>query len=105
MPKPAKLTYRFDWDPVKARRNLADHKVSFQLASTLFRDPLAITIFDESHSEVEERWATLGQAENGQSLVVVHTFLQTGPNDAAIRIISARHATAREVRDYQKMPR
>jgi uncharacterized DUF497 family protein len=57
----AKLTYHFDLDPVKARRNLADHKVSFRLATTVFRDALALTVFDEEHSENEERWATFGQ--------------------------------------------
>ena len=96
--------YHFDWDPVKARGNLADHKVSFQLATTVFRDPLAITVYDEEHSEDEERWATLGQAENGQYLVVIHTFQQTNPNDANIRLISAREATRREIRDYEETP-
>jgi uncharacterized DUF497 family protein len=105
MPEIARLTYHFDWDPVKARRNLADHKVSFQLASTLFRDSFAITIFDEGHAEDEDRWVTLGQAGNGQTLVVIHTFQQTAPSDAAIRIISARAATTREVRGYQETPR
>lgn len=97
--------YHFDWDPIKARSNLADHKVSFQLATTVFRDPLAITVYDEEHSEDEERWATLGQAGNGQYLVVIHTFHQTNPNDANIRLISAREATRREIRDYQEAPR
>ena len=97
--------YHFDWDPIKARSNLADHKVSFQLATTVFRDPLAITVYDEEHSEDEERWATLGQAGNGQCLVVIHTFQQTNPNDANIRLISAREATRREIRDYEEAPR
>lgn len=97
--------YHFDWDPIKARSNLADHKVSFQLATTVFRDPLAITVYDEGHSEDEERWATLGQAGNGQYLVVIHTFRQTNPNDANIRLISAREATRREIRDYEEAPR
>lgn len=97
--------YHFDWDPIKARSNLADHKVSFQLATTVFRDPLAITVYDEEHSEDEERWATLGQAGNGQYLVVIHTFQQTNPNDANIRLISAREATRREIRDYEEAPR
>jgi uncharacterized DUF497 family protein len=39
--------------------------VSFRLASTVLRDPLALSVYDEEHSENEERWATLGQAENG----------------------------------------
>ena len=97
--------YHFDWDPIKARSNLADHKVSFQLATTVFRDPLAITVYDEEHSEDEERWATLGQAGNGQYLVVIHTFRRTNPNDANIRLISAREATRREIRDYEEAPR
>jgi len=99
------MMYHFDWDPVKARSNLADHKVSFQLATTLFRDPLAITVYDEEHSEGEERWATLGQAENGQYLVVIHTFQQMNANDANIRLISARDATRREIQDYEEAPR
>lgn len=40
------------------------------------------------HSETEERWATIGQADNGQTLVVIHTFGHTSPTDAAIRVIS-----------------
>ena len=105
MPETPKLTYHFDWDPIKARRNLADHKVSFQLAGTLFGDSLAITVFDEGHSEGEERWITLGKAENGQYLVVVHTYQQSNPAHAAIRIISARQATKREIQDYEEAPR
>lgn len=105
MAQDAKLTYHFDWDPVKARGNLADHKVSFQLATTVFRDPLALTVYDEAHSENEERWATLGQAENGQHLVVIHTYEEAGPAEARIRIISAREATKREIQDYQDTPR
>lgn len=105
MAEDTKLTYHFDWDPAKAQSNLADHKVSFWLAGSVFRDPLATTIFDEEHSEEEERWVTLGQAENGQYLVVIHTFNQTSPAEAIIRIISARSATRMEIQDYQEKPR
>jgi uncharacterized DUF497 family protein len=66
---------------------------------------LAITIYDEGHSENEDRWITLGRAENGQYLVVVHTFDATSAVDATIRIISARAATRREIRDYEQLPR
>jgi len=105
MAEETKLTYHFDWDPVKAQSNLAEHRVSFGLASSVFRDPLAVTIFDEEHSGEEERWVTLGQAENGQYLVVIHTFNQTSSAEAIIRIISARQATRREIEDYQEKPR
>lgn len=41
--------------------------------------PLAkpLTVYDEAHSESEERWATIGEAENGQYLVVIHPFGHT----------------------------
>ena len=71
----------------------------------MFRDALAVTIFDEDHSEREERWVTLGQAENGQPLVVIHTFQQTIPTKIDVRLISAREATRREIQDYQETPR
>ena len=60
--------------------------------------PLGLTVIDEEHSESEERWATLGHAENGQYLVVIHTFEQTSPPDATIRIISARPAEHAEIK-------
>ncbi len=105
MAEDAKFKYHFDWDPVKAKSNLASHKVSFQLAATVFRDPLALSLYDEEHSGEEERWATLGQAENGQHLVVIHTYEETGASEARIRIISAREATRRERKDYEEAPR
>lgn len=70
---PDRTFYDFDWDPSKARGNLRKHGVSFRLATTVFHDPLALTIFDDEHSAREERWVTIGKAENGQYLVVVHT--------------------------------
>ena len=41
---------QFEWDPAKAARNLAKHRVSFDEASTVFGDPLAGTILDPRHS-------------------------------------------------------
>jgi len=97
--------FDFDWDPNKARTNLRKHGVSFRLATTVFRDPLALTILDDEHSEKEERWVTLGAAENGQYLVVIHTSQWLTSDQIKLRIISARIADRREVRDYQNAPR
>ena len=44
---------------------------------------------------------TLGLAESEQH-VVVHTFEQTDPSTALVRIISARRATRREIADYER---
>lgn len=90
-----------EWDPAKAASNLRKHGVSFADAAEVLRDPLALTIFDDDHSEQEERWVTLGQVKGQQLLVVVHTWRDEGDNSIHVRIISARHATAREAQQYQ----
>lgn len=54
------MKYFLEWDPKKAKENIQNHKVSFQRASTIFRDPNMITIFDNEHSETEDRWVTMG---------------------------------------------
>jgi uncharacterized DUF497 family protein len=99
------VIYDFDWDPDKARSNQRKHGVSFRLATSVFRDPMALTIYDEEHSGSEDRWITLGEAENGQLLVVVHTWNWSEPAHVRVRIISARRADPRESRDYQHTPR
>ena len=95
------FTYHFDWDPAKAAENLAKHGVSFRLSTTIFRDALALTVYDDEHSETEERWATIGHAENGQTLVVIHTHEVLAANEARIRVISARTADRNEIADYE----
>ncbi|MBU1187746.1 MAG: BrnT family toxin [Gammaproteobacteria bacterium] len=96
--------YHFEWDPAKAATNRRKHGVGFELAATVFRDSLALSRFNEDHSETEERWVTLGQADNGNLLVVVHTFQELNEHNAVVRIISARAATKHEQRDYESKP-
>jgi uncharacterized DUF497 family protein len=86
---------RFEWDPEKARRNLAKHGVSFEDAATAFGDPLSITRFDPDHSDDEDRFLLLGATHIGQLVVVAHT-----DRGDRVRIISARMATRRERRTY-----
>jgi hypothetical protein len=57
------FAYVFEWDPAKAAENLAKHRVAFETAATVFRDALALTVYDSEHSEAEERWATMGTAD------------------------------------------
>jgi hypothetical protein len=91
----------FDWDPSKAA-NIARHGVAFELAMTVFLDPLAMSRFDDDNSDDEPRWVTLGETRNAQLLVVVHTYAEMAPNRVAIRIISARRPTGREMRQYRE---
>ncbi len=68
------LRYNLEWDATKAEQNMRKHKVSFQRAARIFRDPHAISIFDEEHSDEEDRWITMGLDNKGTVLVIVHTF-------------------------------
>jgi uncharacterized DUF497 family protein len=87
----------FEWDSKKARRNLATHGISFDEASTAFRDPLSVTINDPLHSEDEERLVLIGQSHRDRLLVIVH--IERGDR---IRIISARLATKKERLRYEE---
>ena len=93
------------WDSTKAQTNLAKHGVGFAQAATVLIDPLALTMFDEAHSESEERWFALGRSEEGKLLAVAHTYCPTGPANVHVRIISAREATRREREQYENEPR
>jgi uncharacterized DUF497 family protein len=81
--------------------NRGKHGVTFEQAATVFHDPLALSLYDDEHSEGEERWLTLGLDENGALLVVSHTFQELGDDEALVRVISAREATTHERAQYE----
>jgi uncharacterized DUF497 family protein len=83
----------------KAIENIANHDVSFDEAITVFDDPLALTAPDDTHSEEEFRWATIGHT-TGHRLVVVF-YTERGDT---IRLISARSPTRQERRAYEEEP-
>ncbi len=87
----------FEWDEGKSRKNLRKHGVSFDEASTIFGDPLSVTIDDSQHSISEPRWVTLGHSARHRLLAVVHT-----DRGGRIRIISARVATRYERESYEE---
>jgi uncharacterized protein len=97
--------HQFEWDPAKALRNAREHGVSFERAASVFLDPRAMSIFDDEHSEAEERWITLGLDRAGVLLVVCHTFHEESDvgleASAKVRLISARRADRREAAQYQ----
>lgn len=94
------MNYNFQWDPLKARSNTVKHKVRFEDAASVFADPSTITIYDEDHSEFEDRWITIGLDLFTRTIVVVHTFIVISNDSAIIRIISARRATPKEKEQY-----
>jgi len=90
------MNYNFEWDINKAHTNLSKHKISFESATSVFKDAHAISIADEEHSANEERWLTIGLDEVTRTLVVIHTYISIDKNNCNIRLISARKATKKE---------
>ena len=95
------MQYNFEWDPNKAKANTTKHNINFEQATEVFRDMQQLTIFDEEHSNTEDRWVTLGKTKNEILLVVAHTFTEY-ENVATIRIISARKVTRHEQHPYEE---
>ena len=93
--------YQFEWDDVKAAANERKHGVSFELASTVFRDPRLLTLADLAHSEIEERWFSIGRASNGEMLSVAYLWSEHNTRTVEVRLISARQSTRAEIREYE----
>lgn len=90
---------KFIWDPDKEKINIQKHKISFTESCYVFADQYSLNLFDEQHSEDEDRWITLGQTPNGKILIVVHAFKKIDEIEV-IRIISSRKATKKETKKY-----
>lgn len=91
------MSFTFEWDSEKASANEAKHGVSFPEATTVFGDPLSVTIPDPYHSIGEERFLTIGVSHQQRLLVVAHA-----DRDDAIRFINARAATRSERKTYEE---
>src|SRR5438034_9217971 len=64
---------RFEWDPDKDADNRRKHGVSFREArGVLARDADCLEIYDEAHSDEEDRFIAIGKCKRGV-LVVVYT--------------------------------
>ena len=87
----------FEWDLSKAKENIKIHGVSFDEASTAFKDTLSLTIYDPLHSDKEDRFILIGNSYKNRLLVIVHT-----EREDKIRIISARKATKKERKQYEE---
>ncbi len=86
---------RFTWDPAKARANVRKHSVTFEEATTVFTDPLALLIEDRGHAD-----RSLVVGESVARRIVVAVFVEIAGDE--IRIISARRATKHERRAYEE---
>lgn len=94
--------FQFEWDVIKASTNVRKHGVSFEMAATVFNDPRMRTIPDIEHSNVEERWFSVGLARNRTLLSIAYVWLELAPVTTKIRLISARKAAQAEARYYEE---
>ncbi len=85
----------FQWDKKKAALNLDKHAVDFADVVGAFEDPNALTI-DDPHPK-EQRFLTVGLDSLARLLVVSYTWREN-----SIRIISARKATKKEQKQYER---
>ena len=87
---------KLEWDAGKDRANQQKHGIGFREASQLFTSDINyLEIFDDQHSEGEDRFIAIGPIERGLVLAV-----WTERDDDSIRIISARWATSHEQNLY-----
>ncbi len=87
----------FEWDSGKAKKNIKIHGISFDEASTSFKDTLSLTIYGPLHSDEEDRFVLIGNSYKNRLLAVVHT-----EREDKVRIISVRKATKNERKQYEE---
>ena len=88
---------KVEWVEAKNFANQRKHGVSFEEAKQLFaEDGDYLEIFDEGHSESEDRFLAIGPLTRGIVLVV-----WTERDEETIRIISARWGSEREQALFQ----
>ena len=84
----------FEWDDAKSDRCLVERGFAFVFAAYAFRDPNRIVERDRRLDYGEDRYRLIG-AIGDRVFVLIYTL-----RGSAIRIISARQANKKEVRQY-----
>ena len=84
------------WNPQKAEANFRKHKIRFSDAESVLFDPMTLTIEDQIIDQ-EQRFLSVGSDVFGRILVIVYAY-----HGETIRLISARKATPKERKYYEK---
>lgn len=84
---------KVEWDKSKNDLNVKKHGLKFETAALVFEDANRIEFYDPTHSLDENRYITIGLVNN--LITVIYT-----ERIQALRIISARVATAAERKLY-----
>ena len=86
---------QFEWDEVKSEACFAQRGFDFAYAASAFSDPNRLVWQDTRYSYGEDRYQLTGRIE-GRVFVLVYTSRLN-----VKRIISARKANLREVKQYE----
>ena len=97
------MQYNFEWDQEKAISNIKKHNISFEESASIFQDSNMINLYDDEHSENEDRWISIGISNLGKIIVVSHTYIELSNVNYDIRIISARKANKQEINQYRSI--
>ncbi|PIV07667.1 hypothetical protein COS53_01230 [Candidatus Shapirobacteria bacterium CG03_land_8_20_14_0_80_35_14] len=89
--------YEFDWDQGNVIKNLLKHQIECRQIEEAFIDDNSLVGDDLKHSSVESRFLLIGKDHEGNVLYIVFTQRQN-----KVRIISARIASKKERRFYEK---
>ncbi len=84
------------WNPQKAEANFRKHKIRFSDVESVLFDSMTLTIEDQIIDQ-ERRFLSVGSDALGRILVIVYTY-----HGNTIRLISARRATPKERKYYEK---
>lgn len=95
LPEPMRLNKN------KAKRNLADHQISFEEAAPVFSDEWAIQEYDESYSDATEKRFTIVGLAGMKFLRVTYANESDENGREIIKLISAREAKGLDRKDYE----
>ena len=87
----------FEWDELKNEKNRKKHGIWFEEAKMVFTDPYHRVFLDSN--QFEDRYIGIGFSGYERLLVLTFCYRE---NESVIRIISARKATKKERRFYEK---
>ena len=87
---------QFEWDDEKEKINIRKHGIDFTTAARVFKDENRLEIYDEAHSDTEDRYITIGVIDEVTYIVMV-VYTERGET---VRLISARKATEQERKMY-----
>ena len=90
------MIVEFEWEESNKHKSLLKHGITNQEAETTFDDPQKIILFDEKHSDMEDRYICIGKSDLGNILYTAFTF-----RNGKVRIISTRPANKKNIANYE----